>query len=467
MDFSVKGSFRDPAGHVQAYGNRIFRTVTQHGATKFEAVLASGFLDELVEAGRLVPFEKVEDQEIIALFPNAVHVLEHPRLDYVSHPYEWSFPLLKAAALLHLDVMVDALAAGISLSDATAYNVQFVGSRPVFIDHLSFKPYVEGEYWMAHRQFCEQFLNPLLLRSRLGMPHNAWFRGAHEGISCEDMSKLLPMRDKISPRVMAHVVFPARLQKQALKRGTGKVAGISERRGLPRTAYKGLLQQLRNWIASLEPKGTGRTVWGDYAEDNTYTEAEDLDKSKFIARFIADTKPNLVFDLGCNSGAFSEVALKAGAKQVIGFDFDQTALDKAYLRARGKNINYLPLFLDAANPSPSQGWAEGERPGFSDRAHADAVLALAFEHHLAIGKNIPLDQVVDWITSMAPHGIIEFVRKDDPTIRAMLAMREDIFVNYSRKTFEAALEACTTIEEHAEISSGGRVLYRYKRALQV
>ena len=56
----------------------------------------------------------------------------------------------------------------------------------------------------------------------------------------------------------------------------------------------------------------------------------------------------------------------------------------------------------------------------------DAVLALAFEHHLAIARNVPLHRVVGWLTKWAPAGVIEFVEKSDPTVQKMLALREDI-----------------------------------------
>jgi hypothetical protein len=104
-----------------------------------------------------------------------------PMLPFVSFPYEWSFSALKAAALLHLKIQLVALDKGVTLSDASAYNVQFRGAQPVFIDHSSFRPYQNGEIWIGHRQFCEQFLNPLLLRALFGVSHNAWYRGTLRG----------------------------------------------------------------------------------------------------------------------------------------------------------------------------------------------------------------------------------------------------------------------------------------------
>ena len=78
------------------------------------------------------------------------------------------------------------------LSDATAYNIQFIGTRPLFIDVLSFVRYREGQVWKGHKQFCEQFLNPLLLHAYFGISHNAWFRGALEGVAVDDLAALLP-----------------------------------------------------------------------------------------------------------------------------------------------------------------------------------------------------------------------------------------------------------------------------------
>lgn len=459
----VAGSFRDPAGHVFDHDGRIFRTVTSFGLPAFTAVHKTGFLDELVALGDLLPFDHVDDPTLQALFPEAEVLLEHPRLPYVSYPYEWSFFQLRDAALLQLDIAIRALDAGVVLSDASAFNIQFVGSRPVFIDHLSFQPYQDGAYWMGHRQFCEQFLNPLLLRAKLGVSHNAWFRGGMEGIPTGDLDRMLGRGQKLSLNMMAHVVMPAKAQRDAVAQKVGATKPMNERKGLPRASYRGLLTQLRSWIARLHPKGASATVWGSYADDNTYDGEENRQKAAFVDRFIRAVKPNMTFDLGCNSGEFCEVALAAGTKSVIGFDFDQLALDKAYHRAKEKELNLLTLFLDASNPSPSQGWQQAERGGFAERAKADAVLALAFEHHLAIGKNVPLDQVVEWLTSLAPEGVIEFVDKNDPTVRDMLAMREDIFEDYSQKNFELALAAVADIVEKQKVTKDGRTMYWFKR----
>jgi ribosomal protein L11 methylase PrmA len=462
-DNRVAGSFRDPSGHVHDLNGRILRTITDHAAAEYEALRDSGVLQSLTDQGWLIASREVGRDALGSPDDAVRHVVEHPRIPHVSFPYEWPFSLLRDAALHHLDLHMAALDEGATLSDASAYNIQFRGPKPVFIDLLSLRRYREGEYWAAHRQFCEQFLNPLLLRALLGVAHNGWFRGTLEGIPTTEFARLLPLRRNLSWNVLVHVTLQARLQRGAVSEGGARAARMTRNRPLSRTAYRAMLTQLRNWIAGLHPADAGRTEWGDYAESNTYSGDEEQAKRRFVGAFIAAERPATVWDLGCNTGEYSEVALTSGAGRVIGFDADQTALERACHRARSQGLDLLPLYLDAANPSPNQGWMQSERPGLAARTNADALIALAFEHHLAIGRNIPLAQVVRWLTSLAPTGVIEFVEKSDPTIQRMLALREDIFPAYTAAEFEAELGRNARIVKSETISASGRRLYLYDR----
>lgn len=456
------GSFRDPSGNVYESNLRILRTVTERARNAYETVRDSGVLDDLASAGTIVGSTELDREDWPSSLRDSAYVIEHPRIPYISYPYEWSFALLKAAALHHLDMQISLLKRDIVLSDASAYNVQFVGPRPVFIDLLSLRPYQEGEFWHGHRQFCEQFLNPLLLRSLLGVPHNAWFRGALEGIPTLHLAGMLPFKKRISWNIFSQVLMQASLERRALNAPEASIDKAKSRRSLSRSGYNGFLVQLRNWIDRLHP-ADGKTVWGDYSTTHTYTDKEAEAKRTAIAEFAASTKPRRLIDLGCNTGDYSVAALKGGAEYIIGFDFDQTAVDIAFSRSKQDSLNFLPLWLDAANPSPNQGWRQSERRGFAERANADALIALAFEHHLAIGRNVPLVDVVDWLVGLAPVGIIEFVPKADSTVQKMLALREDIFPDYNEATFEAAIQRKAKIVGKQVISESGRTLYRYDR----
>ncbi len=455
-------SFRDPSGHVYEQDGRIFRTIAERALQDYTFVRDRGVLRRLADEGRLIGTEEVLPAILGPVAATVPMVVEHPRIPFISYPYEWPFPALKAAALLHLDLQIELLKDDITLIDASAYNIQFIGPRPLLIDLLSLRPYREGEYWAGLRQFCEQFLNPLLLRAILGVPHNQWYRGSLEGIPTAELNRLLPFHKKLSWHTMTYVVLQARLQNSINDKKTVDAAGI-RRKGLSKSALLGILTQLRGWIEGMKPADTGKTIWGDYARNNTYTDAAEETKCRFIAEFAEATKPNLLWDLGCNSGNYSAVALAAGAKAAVGFDFDQKALELAYDRACTEGLNLLPLFQDAANPSPDQGWNQNERRGIGGRGRADGLLALAFEHHLVIGRNVPLDQTIGWLTGLAPQGVIEFVPKDDPTVQRMLALREDIFDGYSVEAFSAALLQHARIVREVSIADSGRRLFWYDR----
>lgn len=454
------GSFRDPANRVFVEEGRVLRAVTPAGASAYRAARDAGLYARLAEAGLLLPARELSTDEIGPL-PGAVHTLEHPLIPFVSYPYEWSFALHRAAALLHLDLHLAALDAGFTLSDATAYNVQFRGTEPVFIDHLSLRPYRDGEIWTGHRQFCMQFLNPLLLWSHRGIAPNHWFRGALEGIEPEAIAPLLPLRAKLSWTVMTHVAAQAALGRRSLKSNRANNEGAASP-NLPKTALVGMLGGLRRHFARLRPP-PAQTVWADYAGATSYTDDEIAAKRAFVHEMTAATQPRLLIDLGCNTGDYSEIALDAGATHVVGFDFDYATLDRAYDRFKADGRSFLPLWMDAANPSPAQGWAQAERKGLRERANADALIALAIIHHIAIGRNVPLDIAVDWIVGLAPIGVIEFPSKDDPMVRTLLANRDDIFPDYTEEAFLAAVSGRARIVRQAHVSDNGRLLVWYDR----
>jgi ribosomal protein L11 methylase PrmA len=454
----VPGSFRDPGSQVYRSGQRILRALRGDVAQAFQRFAASSFARAMEERGWLIGYQPVAD---VSGLPQADMWIEHPHLPVISHPYEWPFALLREAALFHLDVQLLALEHGFTLRDATAYNVQFDRGRPVFIDVPSFTEYREGAQWHGHRQFCEQFLHPLLLRARFGIAHHAWYRGAPDGIAASDLYELSGWRDWLSPRYFAHLLLPVKLQQRAGRHPATLTRSAS--RPMPRSALRAFIGSIRNWTGSLAPRGKARSSWVDYEHANTYSPAASLAKHRVIADFVTARQPSLVLDVGCNSGEYSAYALAAGAGQVVGIDSDVGALDAACERRTSAALALLPLFVDAANPSPGQGWRNREFPAFSERVRADAVMALAVVHHLALGRNIPLEEAITWVVGLAPTGVVEFVPKDDSTTQSMLQRKGDIFPDYDEKRFRASLEAVARVESLTRIPSSGRVLYQYAR----
>lgn len=460
----IAGSYRDPSGRVYRRDEAILRTVTARAVDDFEFAVSTGFLDDLVRQGRLVPWEEAASAEPLLAMPGVAKVLRHPALDFVSYPYEWSFGGLKEAALFHLEIQIEGLSRGVALSDASAYNVQFDGARPIFIDHLSFRRYREGEFWLGHRQFCEQFLNPLLLRALFGTQHNSWFRGTLEGIPASALAPLLRWRHRLSPRLLAHLVLPARFEKGVLGLSNREVGQTVKQARLKPAAYRNMLVSLRDWIEGMRPRDQGKgSVWSDYADSHSYSSKEVERKAAFVRHYASRVRPRVIWDIGCNTGDYSVAALEAGAGRSIGFEYDRGALEKAFMRARDQRLPFLPLFLDAANPSPAQGWGQVERFGLAERRNAQGVLALAVIHHLCIGRNVPLEAAVDWLVGLAPTGVIEYVPKQDPMVRELLELREDVFDDYSNAAFDQALAKRARVVADEVVTEHGRRLVWFER----
>ncbi len=453
-------SFRDPSGHIYILDGRVYRTVMPRARDDYEFVRSTGVLQRLARDGRVISAtEAPRDALPVAEAEDAAYVIEHPAVPFISYPYEWSFPGLKAAALLTLDVHLEALDHEVTLSDASAYNIQFIGARPIFIDYLSFRRYREGEFWIGHRQFCEQFLNPLLLTSLTGVPYQAWYRGSVEGIRPSELKPLLPRWRRLSWKVFTHVVLQAGFSRRQSSKNAARLSGMK----LPLEAYRRMLRSMRRWVAGLTPAKSRPTIWVDYTNERSYTDDEVGRKVAFVREFVQATQPSMLWDIGCNTGEYSQVAVESGARTVVGFENDHGALDTAFARASEKDLPILPLYLDAANPSPSEGWNQAERKGLRARASADAILALAVVHHLAIGRNIPLDQVVEWLANLAPVGVIEFVPKADPMVHDMLRLREDVFDDYTEAVFLQAIQRHGDVVKSTRATASGRLLVWYRR----
>ncbi len=147
----IAGSFRDPSGFLFERDGVLYRQVEPSYRESYELLTEGGLYHELVGSGLLIPHEEVSLE--LAAAPSAYRVIRPEPVAFISYPYSWSFSQLKDAALTTLAIQRAALNRGMALKDASAYNIQFHEGRPVLIDTLSFERYVEGEPWVAYRQF--------------------------------------------------------------------------------------------------------------------------------------------------------------------------------------------------------------------------------------------------------------------------------------------------------------------------
>lgn len=444
-------SYRDPSGFVFYRGRRVFRQINASAQSDYEQLKNSGLYDTLTRNKLLLSHQETSEPPVTSA---GYKVIEPEPLPFISYPYEWCFGEFKDAALLTLQVSQQALAHGLMLKDASAYNVQFLDGRPILIDTLSFERYEEGKPWPAYRQFCEHFLGPLSLAASRDVRLFRLLLPFPDGLALELVSKLLPVRARLKPSLFAHLALHSLSQQRF-----GNVSQKTKKRKVSQDALLAILRSLESAVRSLS-WSRPKTAWSEYYSN--YTPTAWTHKQEIIKRFLSLLKPATVWDVGANDGFFSRLASDQGIF-TLALDFDFVALEKNYeLIKRRQEKNILPLYGDLANPTPAIGWTNRERKSLVERGPADTVMALALVHHLALGHNLSFGLLAEFFWKIGRSLIIEFVPKDDSNAQRLLAAREDIFPDYHQPAFEREFERYFVIQERVKIRDSGRTIYRLK-----
>ncbi|MBL0232303.1 MAG: SAM-dependent methyltransferase [Chitinophagaceae bacterium] len=449
-------SYRDPSGYIFFKEGVLYRQVNQRYKKEYEQLMNSGCYQELLEKKMLVPHEQL-DQNLTGE-PNWLTTLKPILVPFISYSWEWSFQMLKDAALLTLDIQTIAIRHGLSLKDASCFNVQFFKGQPLFIDSLSFEFYDEQKPWIAYLQFCEQFLAPLLLMHYRKLSLHELSLAYPEGIPLAIASRLLPFRSRLSIHCYLHIHLNARVSRH-MPGKSGKPVRFNRKK------MNDVISSLRLLVNSLQLKESSST-WSAYYEEASQRDNYLPDKKQIINDWIKKISPeiNNASDLGANDGEFSRLFANRGIP-CIAADLDATCINRLYLQAKKENNSYLhPLIMDLSNPSPSIGVNNLERPSFLERGSRDAVMALALIHHLAIGRNIPFDKIAAMFARLCKKWlIIEFVPKEDEKVQFMLQQKQDIYDEYDRTAFESAFNDQFILEEKKQVRDSCRALYLYRR----
>jgi len=453
------GSFRDPDSRVVSANGRILRLLSERGLADWRAFSGSPLFAALVEEGKLVGTREAADAPALGgLHDGVAGVLEHDRIPFVSYPYEWSFGMLRDAALLQLELVRRAVENGLMLKDSTPYNVQFRGARPVFVDVGSFEPLREGEPWAGYRQFCMLFLYPLLLEAWKNVPFQSWLRGSIDGIKPQELRSLLSFRDRFRRGALTHVVLHARLERSYEERDTDLKRELKAA-GFRKELILANVKKLEKLVAGLTRR-TGETAWSSYGPTTTYSDEDAERKARFVGEAVAAERPRVVWDLGANEGRHARIAAET-AEHVVAVDADELVVDRLYeaLKAEGAGT-ILPLTMNLADPSPGLGWRGLERRSLPERGTPGLALCLALVHHLSIDGNVPVAEVVDWLRSLDASVVVEFPTPDDPMVARLLRRkREHDHPDYRRDWFERCLEERFDVARIEELASGSRVLY--------
>ena len=452
---NLPGSFRDPNGFLFFKNHTLLRQVNLLYKENYNFLMNSGLYKTLTDKNLLIPHEEttIDTQENGDVFK----IIKPEVITFISYPYEWCFGQLKQAALLTLEIQKEALNHGMSLKDASAYNVQYYKGNVVFIDTLSFEIYKEGSPWVAYKQFCQHFLAPLALIVYKDIQLNQLSKVYLDGIPLDLAVKLLPKKAWLSISLFTHIYMHSKSQKYYENKTPDKKS-----LHIGKTSLYALIDNLESFINKLSLKASA-TQWGDYYNNNNYTDSSIEQKKQIVAEYLDKINPKNLWDIGGNTGMFGRIASDRGI-DTVSFDIDPAAIEKSYNECiQKKETNILPLIMDFTNPSSCIGWAGEERMSLFKRGPADTILALAIIHHLAISNNVPLNDIADLLSKNCNSLIIEFVPKSDSQVKKLLESREDIFPNYTKEGFEKAFSVYFNIETFCSIENSQRTLYLLRK----
>lgn len=421
------GAGIDPTGQLYRQGDEIRREISPGAQPLFRQLLAEGALmHELVGIG-LVGTRVVEDS-------SARLVLRHDRIPRQTFWPEWSFDMLRDAALLTVRLTRRLLAGGRSLKDAHPYNVMFDGCRPVFVDFGSITPFTPRLPQAWARSFFVEFYLPLRC-----------LRGGH--------------------RARARWLMAAE-NRPRLKIRLGHLAALFPewQRAFPRGEFAASLAALETWLESAR-LDQFQTTWADYyARGNTPrvgVEETYTAKERAADRFLVDAHgrgARTLLDVASNEGWFTDLATRRGY-DVVAFDYDDRAINALYRKLGPGCRSVLPAVMNYIAPTPRHG-PDGAWPGAAERLRGDVVLAMAVIHHLALGQGMRFGEFAARLAEFSNRfAIVEFISPEDVHIRRRAARKPW----YQAAAFHAAMGQRFRLLGEAGSEPDTRRVYFYER----
>jgi SAM-dependent methyltransferase len=471
-------SFRDPSGCCIRLDGHVLRLVRGENAGLFAAFLASEAGQQAIRDGHLVGTRLLTGDDahqwrtrLAAEQPDLTigkddALYEHERIPFVSFPSEWPPEMLHAAAELTLDLSGRLLKNGMGLKDATPYNILFKGPYPVLVDLLSVeKREPTDPIWLPYAQFCRTFLFPLLMWKFWRLDPAGFFLQYRDGIEPEAFYRLCGWGKRLSSPVLQHASLPVWFGS---KGEGGNASGPRLARNAEQTAFilSTLFGGLRNALKKACPSARPKTVWIDYMGTHSYSEAGFSAKEGLVRSFLEPIQPKSVLDVGANTGHFSMLAAKAGAR-VVAIDYDAGCMGRLWHQAHAARLDILPLVLNLARPTPAVGWRNDECASFLERAEGafDTVLMLAVVHHLLVTERVPLPELAALVERLTTAwAVIEFVPPEDPMFRRIVRGRDHLHTGLTAAAFEAAFARHFTVERREPIPDSGRILYLFKKS---
>lgn len=428
---------RDPGGRVEIYADKVIRRLRNDiGAYQF---LNSSACSKLVRQSKLIEFVQRNG------------VLESRLVPFVTFPHEWSDYQFRAAANLTLDIGEEIIGSDFELKDASAWNIIFEGTQPIFCDHLSFRKIVSPRWW-ALGQFARHFILPLYVSRETGI--RAW-----ESFSI--------FRDGIPPdrarRIIGFRRYLTRCWPLLLQGGSEKVDLIFDENYSEKRLHRNLYRMCR-FVLSGSWQERSVSPWEQYQENRFHYTAEALDmKMECVSRWLEKIAPDWLVDLGCNNGEYSVLGSKLGSK-VIAIDSDHNVIERIAMNTQIKNV--FPVISDLSDLKGGRGWGGKEFPSLAQRLSGkiDVILMLGLIHHLAISEAIPFPEIAQFASDLTKKWlIVEFIQQNDPMVELLCNRRGRSAQEFSLEAQDQAFKQHFKLIESVTLKSSHRLIHLFER----
>jgi len=412
-------SYMDPHGYVYREDGRWLRRVHAGSHAWVRAAITTPVVRELMAARMLVGSRIRQDDRS----DGGTLVLEHDGLAPVTYAPEWTPSALRDAALLTLRVLKRLAESGMTLQDATPWNVVFDGPSPIFVDFTSIVEESPAYIWPAEPQFHALFRRPLVMcAQRRGAMARALLCNPIAGVDHPTFWNSASLGYRFTHPIEWLVAQIAdRIQKDEGSRR--KLIEANQRRSntVPRAVKLRFIEAKLSELEALEFESLNDD-WLGY-RDGLPVHAVPHRKLALIEQLLNDLHPASIVDLGANTGTYSFIAARAGAK-VTAVDSSEACTERIFRTSKELGLDVSTVLCDLSAPYRIASASDRDFPDLWSRIRSEGVLCLGLMHHLHIIGRQTFDRIAGVLDRTgSKFAILEYVAPEDENVQRLSVQR--------------------------------------------
>jgi hypothetical protein len=393
-----RATWLDDFGEVIIDGKKVIRVINKEYIDEFKKVLKTGFFEELTKRNLFLPFRVIEK-------PDYIHI----ETDFVFpliYPYEWTFSMLKKAALVVLEIFEIAKNYHIRMKDCHPYNLLPVGHDILYVDFGTF--FGGGYIELPILEFIESYYFPLYCLSWGLYETTKSFLSKKSKIPITEFYIIkYPLFRKFDSKIMKKIItyknmlsildlidkqeLELRIKEKFYRNNKSLYLLLKFVLNLLKTwnPFKLNLQKIKEEIQEMELNIS--TEWenyygGEYKLTNRFKKI-----LNYTRRYCSDAKTAISF--GGNCGFFeNELLNQTQLELVIVQDNDPKALDLGYKKFSNRGDKKRIFFMEYDFLRPVI--LPHTLPIYS-RVKSDIVYALALTHHLVLKEGFKFDNIME------------------------------------------------------------------------